>query len=66
MTDVLSCRNRNIKWILHHAATWEIFEALELGLNLAKEKGADLMLATDPDADRVDIAMKCGWILPGW
>ena len=37
----------------------EIFEALEPGLNLAKEKGADLMLATDPDADRVGIAMKC-------
>ena len=37
----------------------EIFEALELGLNLAKEKGADLMLATAPDADRVGIAMKC-------
>ena len=37
----------------------EIFEALELGLNLAKEKGADLMLATDPDADRVGIAMRC-------
>ena len=37
----------------------EIFEALELGLNLAKEKGADLRLATDPDADRVGIAMKC-------
>lgn len=37
----------------------EIFEALELGLNFAKEKGADLMLATDPDADRVGIAMKC-------
>ena len=37
----------------------EIFEALELGLNLAKETGADLMLATDPDADRVGIAMKC-------
>ena len=37
----------------------EIFEALEKGLELAKEKGADLMLATDPDADRVGIAMKC-------
>lgn len=35
------------------------FEALEQGLNLAKETGADLMLATDPDADRVGIAMKC-------
>ena len=37
----------------------EIFEALRLGLELAKECGADLMLATDPDADRVGIAMKC-------
>ena len=37
----------------------EIFEALEYGLKLAKETEADLMLATDPDADRVGIAMKC-------
>lgn len=37
----------------------EIFEALEKGLELAKNVGADLMLATDPDADRVGIAMKC-------
>ena len=37
----------------------EIFEALRLGLELAKESGADLMLATDPDADRVGIAIKC-------
>ena len=37
----------------------EIFEALRLGLELAKKSGADLMLATDPDADRVGIAMKC-------
>ncbi len=36
----------------------EIFDALKLGLELAKEEGADLMLATDPDADRVGIAMK--------
>ena len=37
----------------------EIFEALRLGLELAKSTGADLMLATDPDADRVGIAIKC-------
>ena len=37
----------------------EIFEALRLGLELAQKTGADLMLATDPDADRVGIAMKC-------
>ena len=37
----------------------EIFEALRLGLELAKSSGADLMLATDPDADRVGIAIRC-------
>ena len=37
----------------------EIFEALRLGLELAKSTDADLMLATDPDADRVGIAIKC-------
>lgn len=37
----------------------EIFEALRLGLELAEKSGVDLMLATDPDADRVGIAMKC-------
>ena len=37
----------------------EIFEALRLGLELAQESGADLMLATDPDADRVGIAIRC-------
>ena len=36
----------------------EIFEAMEKGLALAKEKNADLLLATDPDADRVGIAMR--------
>lgn len=37
----------------------EIFEALRLGLELARSSGADLMLATDPDADRVGIAIRC-------
>ena len=38
----------------------EIFEALKLGLELATKTGADLMLATDPDADRVGVACKDG------
>ena len=37
----------------------EIFEALKLGLELAEKSGADLMLATDPDADRVGMAIRC-------
>ena len=37
----------------------EIFEALRLGLELAEKSGAALMLATDPDADRVGIAIRC-------
>ena len=37
----------------------EIFEALRLGLELARKSGADLMLATDPDADRAGIAIRC-------
>ena len=37
----------------------EIFEALKLGLELAEKNGADLMLATDPDADRIGIAIRC-------
>ena len=36
----------------------EIREAMELGLQYAKEKNADLLLATDPDCDRVGIAVK--------
>ena len=37
----------------------EIFEALKYGLELAKDVGADLMLATGPDAVRVGIALRC-------
>ena len=37
----------------------EILEAMQLGVDLAKEVDADLLLATDPDADRVGVAMKC-------
>lgn len=33
-------------------------EALTLGLQLAKQKDADVLMATDPDADRVGIAVK--------
>ncbi|MDY5995452.1 MAG: phospho-sugar mutase, partial [Succinivibrio sp.] len=36
----------------------EIKEALQLGLQYCKKTGADLMLATDPDCDRVGIAVK--------
>lgn len=42
----------------------EIFEALRLGLELAEKSGADLMLATDPDADRVGIAVRSAPLLP--
>ncbi len=37
----------------------EIYAAMEKGVELAKEVDADLLLATDPDADRVGVAMKC-------
>ena len=33
-------------------------EAFELGLKMAKEKDADLVLATDPDADRLGVYVK--------
>lgn len=36
----------------------EAKEAFELALNLAKEKDADLVLATDPDADRLGVYVK--------
>lgn len=36
----------------------EAEEAFELGLKLAKEKDADLVLATDPDADRLGVYVK--------
>ena len=36
----------------------EIREAMELGLQYAQRNNADLLLATDPDCDRVGIAVK--------
>lgn len=36
----------------------EIREALEEGLKLCRKTGADLLIATDPDADRVGIAVR--------
>ena len=36
----------------------EADEAFDLGLKLAKEVGADLVLATDPDADRLGVRVK--------
>ena len=36
----------------------EADEAFELGLKLAKEVDADLVLATDPDADRLGVRVK--------
>ncbi len=35
----------------------EILEAMQLGLALAEQRGADLLLATDPDSDRVGTAV---------
>ena len=36
----------------------EIREAMELGISWAEKTGSDLLLATDPDCDRVGIAVK--------
>lgn len=36
----------------------EIKEAMQLGIDYAKKENADLLLATDPDCDRVGIAVK--------
>lgn len=38
----------------------ELPEALTLGIAHAKEKGADVLLATDPDCDRVGVAVRDG------
>lgn len=45
---------------LVHIQILEIREALEVGLKKAKEVGSDLLLATDPDCDRVGVAVKEG------
>lgn len=36
----------------------EVRETLELGIQLAEEKKADLLIATDPDADRLGLACR--------
>ena len=38
----------------------EVREAMELGISYAKKNDADLLIATDPDCDRVGIAVKNG------
>lgn len=38
----------------------EFREALELGIELCKKENPDLLLATDPDSDRVGVAVKSG------
>lgn len=38
----------------------ELLEALELGLACAKREQADLLIATDPDCDRVGVAVRQG------
>ena len=38
----------------------EIRQAMEKGIEKAREAGADLLIATDPDCDRVGIAVKDG------
>lgn len=38
----------------------EVREAMELGIRYAKKLDADLLIATDPDCDRVGIAVKNG------
>lgn len=38
----------------------ELHEAMALGMEYAKRENAELLLATDPDADRVGIAVKNG------
>ena len=35
-------------------------EALTLGVRTAEENACDILIATDPDADRVGIAVRCG------
>lgn len=38
----------------------EIKEAMQLGIEYAKKNNADLLIATDPDCDRIGIAVKDG------
>lgn len=36
----------------------EVFQAMELGIEYAKRNDADILIATDPDCDRVGVAIK--------
>ena len=36
----------------------EVYEAMELGIRYAKDNNADILIATDPDCDRVGVAIK--------
>lgn len=36
----------------------EIYQAMEMGMKQAKANGSDVFMATDPDADRIGVALK--------
>ena len=48
--------NKNLVW--SDVPNPEIKEAMQLGIEYAKKQNADLLLATDPDCDRVGVAVK--------
>ncbi len=50
----------DFKYVKFRSPNPELPESLEMGIELAKDVGADLLLATDPDADRLGGAAKNG------